>query len=832
MYGKSLRNSGVFFLFLLALIPSGPAFAQTPLFDSSGPPEFVGLPEHAVASQRVQLNRRALLAPSVSIDLFGETVVAVRTRLERHRAGEVVWAGHLESSPSDTVIVTARGAAFSGMLQRGAEMYRIGSGADGLSRLFELDLESLPFDDAADLPAGDGITGNAGTAVGDGVVQDLLVVYTQGACNEAGGCSQVEADITTAVMDMNLAYAASGIGITMNLAGTAWVDYSGTAASAALSDLRGMGDGRMDEVHALRDGLGADIVALVYSGEGCGIGYLPASASSAFSVTDFSCLVGNRTMAHEIGHNQGAHHDRQTVGGGVNGAYNYGYRRCDDGSVDDLGSPYFRTVLAYSCAGSPRVGRFSNPDFEYALAAQGVDPDIDPARGAFNARTLNESATYVAGFRTSPVTTPPTAPSGLQALAAGPGAIDLDWLDNATDEDSFEVEASPDNSAWSVVATLGANTTTFTHDGLAPQTTRWYRVRARNGAGYSGYSNSVFATTDPAPPEVEDLASGDVFGSGTVTGSFVDTRADDGSAQVITETHDGGSRKSRRQAYTHGWTFDVFGGAGGVILTARAWVSGSEAAHFFYSRDGGASFNPMFSVDATGDVQTFSLPGDISGPVRIEVRDAEQINGEAVDSVFVDYLVITSYTDAGLPPAAPSGMTVTDETAGSVALQFIDNSEDEFGFEIRRSGSDPGGDCNAGEVAGTLPAQAGTGAVSFLDETVSPNNDYWYWAKAFNGAGDNGSCSNADLATTPAAPATTLAVNAYKVKGLQQADLSWTGLGGTVDVYRNGLIVSPSGLSGTTYTDHIGNKGAGNYAYQVCNAGGTTVCTEIRNAVF
>ena len=38
-------------------------------------------------------------------------------------------------------------------------------------------------------------------------------------------------------------------------------------------------------------------------------------------------------MKHEIGHNQGAHHDRQTVVGGSNGAYNYGYRRCSNGNA-------------------------------------------------------------------------------------------------------------------------------------------------------------------------------------------------------------------------------------------------------------------------------------------------------------------------------------------------------------------------------------------------------------------------------------------------------------------------------------------------------------------
>ncbi|MDT8322435.1 MAG: hypothetical protein RQ826_18120, partial [Xanthomonadales bacterium] len=75
---------------------------------------------------------------------------------------------------------------------------------------------------------------------------------------------------------------------------------------------------------------------------------------------------------------------------------------------------------------------------------------------------------------------------------------------------------------------------------------------------------------------VVDLAAGDLFLSGHVTGSYADTHAADGKVQSITETHDGGPKKHRRQGYAHAWTFDVFGGAGGSIVSAEAWVSGSE----------------------------------------------------------------------------------------------------------------------------------------------------------------------------------------------------------------------------------------------------------------
>ena len=69
-------------------------------------------------------------------------------------------------------------------------------------------------------------------------------------------------------------------------------------------------------------------------------------------------------------------------------------------------------------------------------------------------------------------------------------------------------------------------------------------------------------------------------------------------------------------------------------------------------------------------------------------------------------------------------------------------------------------------------------------------------------------------------PASTfsLAVTAYKVKGLQKVDLTWSGATSTsVDVFRNGTRVATTKNSGS-YTDPINAKGGGSYTYKVCEA--------------
>jgi hypothetical protein len=67
----------------------------------------------------------------------------------------------------------------------------------------------------------------------------------------------------------------------------------------------------------------------------------------------------------------------------------------------------------------------------------------------------------------------------------------------------------------------------------------------------------------------------------------------------------------------------------------------------------------------------------------------------------------------------------------------------------------------------------------------------------------------------------------YKVRGLQKADLSWSGAGSThVDIYRNGNLIATVSNNGF-YTDHIDIRGGGSYTYQVCEAGSNTCSNQV-----
>jgi len=95
---------------------------------------------------------------------------------------------------------------------------------------------------------------------------------------------------------------------------------------------------------------------------------------------------------------------------------------------------------------------------------------------------------------------PPASPTNLNATRSGNAnrqSINLSWTDNATNETAYIVERSQDKVTWTVLTgLLVPNTTSYTDKNqLQRSTTYYYRVKATNSLGSSGYSNVASATT-------------------------------------------------------------------------------------------------------------------------------------------------------------------------------------------------------------------------------------------------------------------------------------------------------------------------------------------------
>lgn len=78
----------------------------------------------------------------------------------------------------------------------------------------------------------------------------------------------------------------------------------------------------------------------------------------------------------------------------------------------------------------------------------------------------------------------------------------------------------------------------------------------------------------------------------------------------------------------------------------------------------------------------------------------------------------------------------------------------------------------------------------------------------------------------------TLAANGFKQRGRHTIDLTWSGATGTdVDIYLNGALLITTANDGE-YQHTTSNRGGGTYTYEVCEAGGTSTCSNEAVVVF
>jgi subtilisin family serine protease len=87
-----------------------------------------------------------------------------------------------------------------------------------------------------------------------------------------------------------------------------------------------------------------------------------------------------------------------------------------------------------------------------------------------------------------------------------------------------------------------------------------------------------------------------------------------------------------------------------------------------------------------------------------------------------------------------------------------------------------------------------------------------------------GSISQSVTTVAPGGSTITLSVTMTKIKGNNQANLTWSGATASADVYVNGGKITT--VSGTSYVDLIG-RGGGTRTYKVCSAGTTTCSADV-----
>jgi hypothetical protein len=225
-------------------------------------------------------------------------------------------------------------------------------------------------------------------------VFDTLIVYDPAARQAAGGTNAINALCQLAIDETNDAYDNSGIAARVRLVYRGEVTYTESGSfDTDLDRLTDGGDGHIDNVHTLRDTYRADFVSLWVTNEAyCGKGWCKAGDDKAFTVVSYTCATGNFSYAHEMGHNQGCHHDRENAGSDcAEYDFSYGWRWVGTSGQTN------RTIMAYPPG--RRVQYFSNPDVTFDGGATGVA--IGQSGEAHNAETINRRRGTCEGFRNS-----------------------------------------------------------------------------------------------------------------------------------------------------------------------------------------------------------------------------------------------------------------------------------------------------------------------------------------------------------------------------------------------------------------------------------------------
>jgi len=400
---------------------------------------------------------------------------------------------------------------------------------------------------------------------------------------------------------------------------------------------------------------------------------------------------------------------------------------------------------------------------------------------------------------------PPSAPSNTVVTPTGTTTGNVAWQDKSSNETGFKVERSAigPEAGFAQIGTVGPGVTIYQDTGLTSNKQYWYRVRAYNDSGDSGYSNVATGTTFAAIAQPTNLAltaakvagsygvesvfddnsSGEDShilerGTGTFSGNAVANPAFENwvnanQANDWTNVYTGTSSVNREATSPHGGTYcarlDIDAG-GSVCLIGQAITlapGAGQRVSFWYKTEAGKTAVWLIREGGLADAGNVSLGDD---GAWYTIANSWQVLPTA-----------TAWTKVELEFPAHSGYsTYTIWLGHAPGTSVAASSSIWFDDVVVEQG-----------VFGTTVATLAANRTYYLDTGVVAGNAYRWRVKAVQGAVSS-AYSNEVIYTVPAAPAAPadLTVSEYQD---EWARITWTEAAGST-----GTIIEVSDESDST----------------------------------
>jgi hypothetical protein len=327
-----------------------------------------------------------------------------------------------------------------------------------------------------------------------------------------------------------------------------------------------------------------------------------------------------------------------------------------------------------------------NGTYDWGSTSTGDTSYTYTETGTYNA-TLKcvdiDGATFTKSI-TITVAYTPASPTGLIAAAVSYSQINISWIDNSDNEVGFKIERSPDGANFTQIGAVGANVTSYSDAALSPATTYYYRVRAYNLTGDSGYSNAAWDTTSWKVLTIDSL--NDV---GRCTSIALDS-ANKVHISYVDDTNDDLKYATNASGT---WQVTTIDSANNVGLYTSVALDSANKVHISYFDDTNDDLRYATNSSGTWQITLVDSTGVVGLYTSIAIDSNDKVHISYYDDTNDDLKYATNASGTWVTTTIDSTGTVgqytsiTLDSANNVHISYYDGTNADLKYATNASGT-------------------------------------------------------------------------------------------------------------------------------------------------